>query len=67
MYTTIETLNSRFEKNQALYRDLACLSPLQFEEVKLHIPSDAMEKLIETMIKFDQNASKEDLQSELRN
>ena len=32
--TTIESLKSRFEKNQALYRDLACLSPLQFEEVK---------------------------------
>lgn len=57
--TTIESLKSRFEKNEALYKDLACLSPLHFDEVKIHMPFDAMKKLSEILVRFDEKATKE--------
>ena len=52
----------RFEKHGDIYKDLACLSPLNFHEV---MPSDALEKHSIALQRFDPDTTKDQLQGEL--
>jgi hypothetical protein len=63
----VESLKSRFEKNGALYRDMACLSPENFPEVATNLPQDALETLSVHLEQFDSRATKQNLQVELVN
>lgn len=61
----INSLQSRFTKHGQLFADLACLDPRNFEDILLHLPNNALERLSSLVIKFDSMATKEKLQSEL--
>ena len=61
----IESIESRFEKHGDIYRDLACLSPLNVHEVQNLIQSDALQQLLIVMQRFDSDETKDQLQSEL--
>lgn len=63
----IESLKNRFEKNGNLYRDMACLQPVNFSEISTGIPEDALENLSSQLLKFNAQATKQNLQMELVN
>ena len=62
---TIDSKKSRFEKHGDIYKDLACLSPLNFHEVQNLMPSDALEKLSIVLQRFGPDATKDQLQGGL--
>ena len=53
------------KKNGTLYRDLACLSPAQFKELKISLHHGALQKLSEVLKQFDNDVTLEKLRSEL--
>ncbi|CAH2276287.1 Hypothetical predicted protein [Pelobates cultripes] len=61
----INSLHSRFAIHGQLFADLACLDPQNVEDILVDLPNRALERLCRLVIKFDSNATKEKLQSEL--
>ena len=56
----IESMKARFKQNESL-----CLLPLQFDFVKSSLPENALANISEVLVKYDEEATKENLQLEL--
>ncbi|KAL4122585.1 hypothetical protein QTP88_014887 [Uroleucon formosanum] len=55
-----------FSKNQILYTDFACLSPVNFEDInKRNFPPNALVELTNKIKRFDETITRDSLQNEL--
>lgn len=66
--TAIESIDKRFSKNEYFYADLSFLDPRNFNEVKNNpekLKAPIMEELSSVLVKFDKNATAENIRSEL--
>jgi len=58
-------MEKKFSKNQILYTDFACLSPVNFEDInKKDLPSNALIELTNKIKQFDESITKDRLQNE---
>ncbi|KAL4143307.1 hypothetical protein QTP88_005653 [Uroleucon formosanum] len=63
---TIASMEKKFSKNQILYTDFACLSPVNFEDInKKDLPSNALIELTNKIKQFDETITRDSLQNEL--
>lgn len=64
---TVSEITRRFSKNGSFYADLSILDPKNFEQIKKNpenLKAPIMEELSKVLIKFDPNATAENLRSE---
>ncbi|KAL4097418.1 hypothetical protein QTP88_022201 [Uroleucon formosanum] len=63
---TIASMEKKFSKNQILYTDFACLSPVNFEDInKRNFPPNALVELTNKIKRFDERITRDSLQNEL--
>lgn len=63
---TIASMEKKFSKNQILYSDFACLSPVNFEDInKKDFPPNALIELTNKIKQFDETITRDSLQHEL--
>lgn len=57
---TIVSMEKKFSKNQILYTDFACLSPVNFEDInKKDLPSNALIELTNKIKQFDETITRD--------
>jgi len=68
MDTAVEVIHRRFLSHGTLYNDLAILDPRNFPEIRTNgLPQYALQELSKCLLKFNNNATVDNLQCELKN
>jgi len=66
MDKVVESMENRFIKNNQIYKDLACLSPIHFEDFKNGLPPNSLSALTIKLKTFNKDITLDSLQSEVR-
>lgn len=68
MDTAVEVIHRRFLSHGTLYNDLAILDPRNFPEIRTNgLPQSALQELSKCLLKFNNKATGDNLQCELKN